>query len=99
MQLIRLNYSRARLDSPGWWGLATFLIPVSQAVAQLVVSVLDAKGIATTPTAEMLVDLGVLASLAILLFSLPFRAARAAAIGATGMFVFILLGWAIHGFS
>ncbi|MBO0883996.1 MAG: hypothetical protein J2P17_27420 [Mycobacterium sp.] len=99
MPLIRRNWARAQLDSPGWWGLATFFILVSQAVAQLVLLPLDAKRVVTTPSAQQLGVVGVLAGLAILLFALPFRPARAAAIGATGMLAFHLVGLAVHGLT
>ncbi|MGW4244275.1 hypothetical protein [Nocardia sp. NPDC004722] len=90
---------RTRLDSPGWWALATFLIPVSQAVAQLVVAVLDAKGVVTGSAGHRGVATGVLAGLAAVLWLLPWRVARAGAIGAAGMLVVYLVGWMVHGLS
>jgi len=66
-------------------------------MAQFVVIVLDAKGVVTTPRAELFVAMGVLAGLAIALHLIPSRIARTVGIGATGMLTFYLLGLAVHG--
>ncbi|WP_460724420.1 hypothetical protein [Nocardia heshunensis] len=90
---------RTRLDSPAWWALATFLIPISQAVAQLVVAAFDAKGVVTGSSGHRYLAMGVLAGLAIVLSMLPWRVARAGAIGAAGMLTVYLVGWMVHGLS
>lgn len=81
------------LDSPRWWALATFLIPVMRGAGQGVVLGLATFGVAESFVAETQVSIGVLAGLTIVFGLLPFKWARACAIACVAVWAVGLIDW------
>ena len=82
-----------RFDSPRWWALTAFLIPVMQGVGQGVALGLATFGVAESSVAETRVSLGVLAGMTVVFALVPFRWARACAIACLAVWAVVLVDW------